>query len=307
MKTGRWLVPLMLGFLITNGLRGQLADSSAYYAKERYEFLSDELQEYRAFIERERREHRAFLESYYTIVGSGAALLAGLAVWLIGFFGVRTRKDIRTHLESYRNDARERFQAELEKKEQQMQAEVEREIEKAKLAFEQEMSAVFSANLENYDEKYQAILNMAEQRLAVEKGRYLVISSADKLAQMQSEGAELQFFSKALCQPETHIAIKENKPSLSQADTVIYRSNVDEKGEDTYLKDVLLPMLVSRKEKVPLVVYARGREEFLKGDTEAALNNYLLYQIANNTGTLIDNTASSFRTYKLLQKNSQQA
>ena len=65
MKTGRWLVPLIVFFSILGNMDGQSVDSSGYFAKERYEFLKEELKDYRAFLQQERTEHRDFLERYY--------------------------------------------------------------------------------------------------------------------------------------------------------------------------------------------------------------------------------------------------
>jgi len=88
---------------------------------------------------------------------------------------------------------------------------------------------------------------------------------------------------------------------------LLYRSNVDDQGVDLFLEKTLIPGLNSHTRKIPLVVYAKGRNEFLKSTTEAALNDYLLYQLANNIGTLIDNTASSFRVYRLLNNEGKDA
>ena len=277
-------------------------DSAAIYSKERYEFLNQELGAYREYLQQERSEHRQFLEWHYQLairVGSAAVVLF-LAI--VGFFGWRTRKDAREKAEVLLQQARKQLQMEIVKAHQSIKDEAERAVANAKSHYEADIREIFTSELEDYEQKYQTMINILEQQIAVKKGNYLFLSPAEKLEQMEAEGAEMHYLSEALGQLKTRIASAGKKSiNLDGIDVVIYRSNVDENGEDEYLKDVLIPALNKSENKLPLVVYAKGFEERLKGQTEAALNEYLLYQIANNTGTLIDNTASAFRVYRLIE------
>lgn len=308
-KTGRALA--ILFFLLCGFgsplMAFQQGDSAMAYPREHYEFLEKELQEYRQFLQQERMEHRGFLEDHYNKIRDVGAIALLFFTGILGFFGWKTWRDISAQRALLGNEARERLAAELEKARNELLSETNRQIEASKSRFEREMREIFSSNLENYDEKYKAALKLIGHQLAVEKGRYLLVGTAEKLEQMQEEGAEIQLFSRALSPPEFFIASAGKKPRLDKTDVVIYRSNADADGEDAYLKDDLLPHLSGQGEKLPLVVYAKGLGEFLKNETLAALNRYLLFQMANNPGTLIDNTASSFRSFKLINKNKPQA
>ncbi len=283
-----------------SGLAAQ--DSAAIYSKERYEFLNQELSAYRSYLQQERTEHREFLEWHYQLaIGVGSVAIV-LFLGIVGFFGWKTRKDVREQADILKQQAKEQLQAEVARAHQAIREEAENEIARAKSRFEADIREIFSSEIQDYEQKYQAMINLLEKQLAVNKGKYLLISTAEKLEQMEAEGAELYYLSKALGPVKTKIASPNQKSiKLDGADVVIYRSNVDQSGEDEYLKNVLIPSLNQQESKLPLVVYAKGRSEFLKEDTEAALNEYLLYQIANNTGTLIDNTVSAFRAYRLIQ------
>lgn len=293
-----WLLFALLGPAV---LPAQ--DSAAVYAKERYEFLNQELSAYREYLQQERTEHRQFLEQHYQVaIGVGSAAVV-LFLAIVGFFGWRTRKDVREQAKALEQQAKRQLKAEVTKAERAVKDEAERAVAQAKSRYEADIREIFTSEIQDYEQKYQTMLKLLEQQIAVNQGKYLFISTAEKLEQMESEGAELHYASKALGAIKTKIASPKQKDiKLDEVDVVVYRSNVDENGEDEYLKEVLIPALNKYKSKLPLVVYAKGFEERLKGQTETVLNEYLLYQIANNTGTLIDNTASAFRVYRLIEK-----
>lgn len=255
-----------------------------------YQFLKKELQETRTFYTQEREAHRKFLESYYAYVSAAAAGLVLVFGAVIGFLNWRTVKD-------FKNQLNEKLAAQAE----QLKAETNEAIRKAKTTYEKELRDIFMKDLSDFERQKEALLTILRSQIGAEDGRYLLVASEDKLKEMNQEGAELSYLNKTFRNFKTKPAVDPDKFSLSNVDALIYRTQLDDKSEDSYLRDTLLPHLNSQAEKIPLVVYAR--DGYIKGQTKEALEKYFLYQLATNPGTLIDNAASSVRVYRLLSKN----
>jgi hypothetical protein len=247
--------------------------------EEHYEFLKEELTAYRAFIQQEREQHQQFLAWTMAIVG-------GFTTFFIGFLSLKTWSDVKKTKKEYLEEA---------------QRKVDLEVQAARLEFDKEIRSIFQSDPYLKDAKlaYEKYTQMVSQKLAVEAGKYLLFVDESKRQGMEEQ--ELPFFQKAINAPTITSSLDNIR--LKEFDVVIYRSNVDEHGEDAFLKTTLLPQLTELKAQnilLPLVIYARGRNEFLKNNTEAAINAYGLATIANYTTTLIDNTASAFRVAKLM-------
>jgi hypothetical protein len=248
--------------------------------EEHYEFLKEELTAYRAFIQQEREQHQQFLTWTMAIVG-------GVTTFFIGFLSLKTWSDVKKTKKEYLEEA---------------QRKVDLEVQAARLEFDKEVQSIFQSDPYLKDAKlaYEKYTQMVSQKLAVEAGKYLLLVDESKRQGMEEQ--ELQFFQKAINAPTITSSLGNIR--LKEFDVMIYRSNVDEHGEDAFLKTTLLPQLTELKVQnilLPLVIYARGRDEFLKNNTEAAINAYGLATIANYTTTLIDNTASAFRVAKLME------
>lgn len=85
-------------------------------------------------------------------------------------------------------------------------------------------------------------------------------------------------------------------------DVIIYRSNVDKDGEDPLLIS-LFDKLVALNGVIPVVIYAKGRDEFIGGDTEKRKNTYLLHHLANAFIPLVDNVSAAYRVKKLAEND----
>ncbi len=274
---------LFLFFLFPILLSGQdtvVGDTTQKSPEEaHYEFLKEEIKTYRQFIQEERKQHQQFLTWTVGIVGS-------LGLLLLGFFGIKNREDIRKTREALLNDAKQKL---------------ELEVKEARLEFEKEVQAAFKSNpyLKDARQQYEKLTEMVSQQLAVEAGKYLLLADTKKAKAMET--VEMPAFEKAIKRPTLSTSLEQIH--LEDFDVVMYRSNADDQGEDVFLKNELLPQLAQLKEAnvfIPLVVYCKGREEFIKGATIEAVNAYGLATIANFTTTLIDNTASAFRVGRLM-------
>lgn len=261
---------LLFLFFVPSFLFGEQDTIQVTAAEKHYEFLKEEIQNYRTFIQEERKQHQQFLTWTVGIVGS-------LGLLLLGIFGWRTREDINATKDQLINEAR-----------LQVEAEIKTLVESKSYLKEAEL-------------KYNKLTELVTQKLDVESGKFLFVGSEEKIKSMQGE--ELLTFGKAINEPVLVSQIEDI--DLEDYDVVVYRSNVDDQHEDEYLKSVLLPELTylkNKKQIIPLVIYCKGRSEFLSGETEEAVNQYGLATIANYTTTLIDNTASAFRVAKLMEK-----
>ncbi|MCB9051329.1 MAG: YtxH domain-containing protein [Lewinellaceae bacterium] len=297
MKPARWLTPLIIALFLSSVLWGQQTNPPAENDKERYEFLKEELKDHRAFLEQEgqkyreflmeeRREHRIFLESYYTILGAGAGIVAALAVGLFSFFGWRTRNDIREQLEEYKRSAQEKFQI---------------EVDKARNAFTQEVQEKFKSNplLLDAEARYQALIQLVQQAVGLSNGKFLFIGVEEKIK------TELEKFTAFLAKPT--VKAWNNGLALEDYDVVIYYFDpiiMEEKSDNgqPVTRDLNLEQLVEQldglKGSIPLVVYSHG--EWVTGTTKDKLSTYSLHHLSNNPISLIDNVASAFRVAQLM-------
>lgn len=281
---------LLFFALFCTAVHGFAQVDSGGLQEKHYQFLKKELQETRTFYTQEREAHRKFLESYYAYVSAAAGGLVLAFVGIITFLNWRNRNEFKAQLDQ-----------ELALEAERLKMEGDKIIQKAKSNYEKELRNIFMKDLSDFERQKEALLTILREQIGAKDGRYLFIAAKEKLEQMK--GAELNFLKDAFPNLQAKEAGSLKGFSFEEIDVLLYRSNVDDNGEDEYITKTLLPFLNSLSVKIPIVVYAKGRHEFLKGNTETALNNYLQYQLANNIGTLIDNTASSFRTYRLLKKN----
>lgn len=246
-----------------------------------YQYLTNELNQYRSYLQQERTEHRQFLERGMTIV----SIFVGIVGTVLGVLGVRTYRDIRKQLQDFRQNAEQKLQQDLAQARAQFASD-------ARAAFAQD------PGVKEAERKYQALTQLVNTRIAVDQGTYLLLAYPDKLAEMQAPGEEVSFLAQAF--PNLTTLTAPQLPELSTLDVLIYRVQVDGEGEDAFLRDQLLPSLQQQKAAVPLVVYAKGFSERIKGETSNALTKYPLHVIANMTPTLIDNIASSYRAHQLI-------
>ena len=254
-----------------------------------YQFLKEELKNARTFYTEERKAHQEFLQWYYKLTIGGASGVIAVFLFLVTFYGVKTRKDLREEIKALKDEA-------LEK--------TEKELSRARADLNEGIISKFTAEKESYEGYIQGWVKWVEQQFDVEHGTYLMISDPVKLTKMEEEGEEVTFLKEAFRDISFISSDKDlGHLKLDGVDVLLYRSNVNDKGIDLFLENTLIPKLKAHTEKIPLVFYAKGGGEFYKGTTGTALNDYLLYQPANNIGTLIDNTASAFRTSRLLRKN----
>lgn len=274
------LVFIFLSPLLLFGQENSAEDTAQTNPEEmHYKFLKEEIQTYRQFIQEERKQHQQFLGWTVGIVGS-------LGLLLLGYFGLKNREDIQKTREVLLSNA---------------QRELELEVKEARLEFEKEVQSTFESNpyLKDAQQKYEKLTEMVSQQLAVEAGKFLLIANKEKAKDMKR--AELPTFEKAI--NALTLSPDLDQVQLDDFDVVLYRSGVDQEGEDAFLKNQLLPQLEQFKAQgvfIPLVIYCKGRSEFLRANTEKAVNEYGLATIANYTTTLIDNTASAFRVAKLM-------
>lgn len=269
-----------------------------------YDYLETEMKAYREFIEKERETHRKqiddfqktvveerknhtdFVEKIYWFVGG----IISVGLFLLGFFGWNTIAGIKNSAQDIRNQGEKeiaQYKEELEKAKSKL-----RDVE---LAYNAEKGKMLS-DITSADNEYQRLIKDINHRIQLHQGNYaLVCPHQEKLQQMwESEIPQFQTrvhkFTKIT---GTHYTL-----SFDTTDVIIYRSNVDASGEDELLK-ILVRMLKESNKNIPIIVYCKGREEFVRGDTEKAINSYHLSSIANLFVTLIDNTAAAYRVKRL--------
>lgn len=244
-------------------------------AKSLREAVQKENEAYRKFIQEERAEHQKFLERTIAIGG----ILISLVVGLLTFFGISTFRGI--------NESR-------------------KELEKAAagrlLAFEKEMSeykvrfAEAQQNLRQAEDDYNRFVGYYSEANP-RKGKYLLIGTGAKLEAMKTNELIrfVQAFDMPIIQPLEDFVLDKFYPILY--DLIVYRSNVDEKGEDIDLQKLVQKL--KEFPETPLVVYTSENIGFVTYDM---LSEYGLFHMAKSVVSLIDNVASAYRVAKMLPK-----
>lgn len=261
-----------------------------------YEYLENEMkaqrdaiqkenEAYRKFIQEERVAHREFIEYTIKIGGGFIALVLGI----LTFWGFDTFKGIRNSRTEIESIATAKF---IEYKEQ-MDSNTklyEAQIEEAK------------SKLVAAEQSYQKFINYYSSANP-RTGRFVVIGNAERLQQMKKN--DLYRFVQIFNMPDFIELGSEEWSDFNPAnyDLVIYRSNVNEKGEDDKLES-LIDLLKPHPDK-PLLVYAKGQTEFIKGQTDQRLKESF-FHMANTPVTLIDNTITSYRVAKMVEPNPHQ-
>ena len=289
----RYIKTILIFVIVLIGIHsvwGQKTDPKIEAIERHYQYLENEskaaretmqkeTEAYRKFIQEERAEHQRFLERTYTIAG----ILITVVIFFLTFFGWNTFKGI--------NDSKKELEA----------AAAGRLI-----AFEREMSdykvrfGEAQQNLRQAESDYNRFLSYYGEANP-RKGRYLLIGPKAKLEAMEPN--ELIRFEQAFGKPETEsiegFDIETFYPS--SYDLIIYRSNVDEKGEDASLSRLIQKL--KEFPETPIVIYATGQPEYILGETNKRLREYGLFHMATNPITLIDNVASAYRVAKMLPKS----
>jgi hypothetical protein len=269
--------------LTTTSICGQksAADANLQAAEKHYQYLENDVKTYRetmqkendafrAFIQGERAEHQKFLERTVTYGG----IIVALALGLMTFFEWRTFREI--------NQSRKKIEA----------------MATGQLL---EYSKALSAAQTRLNSAHQDLINYYRDSNP-KNGRYLFIGSEEKIAEMRKN--ELSRFLQVFGTTE-ELELQEvanGKLYPGSYDVIVYRSNVDEKGQDVVLERVVEEL--KHYPMIPLVVYAANRQEWLAGNTEQKFYEHKLVHLANNQISLIDNTASAYRVVKMLPKPS---
>ncbi len=245
---------------------------------EHYEYLKEEMKNFREFVQQEREQNQNFLLWTLAIVGT-----------ILSFFGWRTYSDIKNS------------SAKLVK---ETKKQIDDKLNAARKDFEQEIQSIFSSDpyLKEAQKGFEKYTQMVRQRMDVESGKYLLLVDQKKKKGMLEN--EVPAFERAINRPDIETDL--SGVHLDEYDVIIYRSNVDKDGEDAFLKSSLFPQLIEMKEEgviFPVVIYTKEKINY-EGPTFKAINDFQFATIANHTTTLIDNTASAFRVAKLMEGKS---
>ena len=287
---GYYKLILIFGLVgVVSGVWGQKPDPKIGAIERHYQFLESqskafqeamqkENEAYRKFIQEERGAHQAFLE---TTIKYGSGLLALVGI-LLTFFGWNTFKGI---------------------------SESRKELEAAAagrlLAFEKEMSEYkvrfleAQQNLKQAEADYNQFLSYYKNANPRE-GTYLFLGSKEKIKQMEENEITRfkQAFGETVPQELEQFDVDKFYPTLF--DVIVYRSNVDSNGEDEVLQKIIKKLVDAPS--VPLVIYANGVQEYIKGQTDQLLRKYCTFHLATTPVSLIDNVASTYRVAKMLPK-----
>jgi hypothetical protein len=239
------------------------------------EHFEKENEAYRTFIQKERSEHQTFLEKSYTIAG----IIVTVVLGILAFFGLNTFNGINKS----RKDLEVLATSQL--------------LEYTK-AFNESQSRLGAAqtDMRVLEQTYQQHINYFKNANP-KNGSYLLIGMKDKIDVMKKE--EIPRFEKALTKLGILYTDEEDmKSNFSMVnDVVIYRSNADKDGEDLILQELLKKL--KDEGNIPILIYAKGQPEHIKGNTDKALNEYGLFHMATNPVTLIENTSAAYRVSKL--------
>jgi len=282
----RLLLTLSL-LLLVSGVWGQKFDPKMEAIERHYnslegdtkafrEAMQKENEAYRKFIQEERSEHQKFLERTITIGG----ILISLVIGLLTFFGISTFRGInesRKEIESVATKQLLDYAKTLQDSENRLQN-AQRNMRDIEKSYQEHISFYREANPKN--------------------GRYLFIGTSEKLNQMTKN--EIARFSQVFGMIEK-LSSEDFENGIFYPigyDVVVYRSNANQDGEDA----VLLKLMEEMKaySRIPIVVYASNKNEWLNGQTQKLFNERPLNHLANNQISLIDNVASAYRVSKLL-------
>jgi hypothetical protein len=282
---------VFLFLILSSPIFGQKSDPKNLAIEKHYEFLETEIKNqrdaiqkeneaYRKFIQEERVGHREFIENTIKVGGG----LIALAVAFLTFFGFDTFKSIRNSRKEIEIISSAKL-IEYKEKIESNAALYEVQIQETKL------------KLAVAEQSYQKFINFyssADPR----SGQFVVIGDAEKIKEMK--GNELYRFVQVFNLPDFIELGSEQWKNFDpkKFDLVIYRSNVNSSGEDSDLEHLI--DLLKTYSNIPLLVYAKGQSEFIKGKTDLKLKDSL-FHIANNPVTLIDNTIAAYRVTKILE------
>ena len=268
--------------------------------------VNDELKEFREFVENERKLHREsvnelektirqerkdhmdFVESIFkwgTIISGG--LLA-----VVGFFGFKTFKDIQEAEKKLRTKADNELKA-ADKRIQKIQG----DLNLVQLQYLDQRKEILN-RINDAEGEYQKLIDSINFKLQLHRGIVTIICLAeDKMKRMKEE--EIKWFDEKVgLKLPAFSTIPDN---LNGYDVIIYRSNVDKNGEDPSLI-TLFNELSKFNDTIPVVIYAKGKDEFIQGATEKRKNEYLLHHLANAFIPLVDNVSAAYRVKKLAEK-----
>lgn len=238
-------------------LRGKDTTATLSPSVEHYQYLKEENQKFREFVENERKEHRQFLEDAYNrttiLISVFSGILAATGIFL-GFLGFNRLKDVK---------------------------------DKALLEYEKQIKVILQAALANTDQKIQALQRLVNQEEMWISSRLRFIVPEKVIPTFKKE--ELAYFGGE--KPQFHVAPFQEQEDWGSFHAIIHYFDPDDKGEDETLKKLLAQL---KGQSIPLIVYTHGLW-IEKNETKKVLDAYQFNSPANNIITLLNNTGDAFR------------
>jgi hypothetical protein len=229
--------------------------------QDNYQYLKEETQQYRTFIERERDQSRQFLEDMMKYGALAIALVGGVAT----FFGWKTMQDVRKHIQ-------ESSEKKLSEIRDQAIANVAAAVENRVSGVRDEL-VVTLTDLNRREQWYKRA-----RVLAVGQGEDLDTLIQPAFSVLEQKGLRVELATHPVAGLAEHIR-------QGDVNILILRYAPGADKRDPYLS-VVIETLREIGKPVPLLVYAEGQ---VAGDDHALIRGYTWGTYANTYLTLVTN------------------
>lgn len=231
---------------------------------EHYQFLKEEIQQYRKFIEQERNQIRLFYENITKIIGFIVTILIGVA----SFFGFKSIDDIK----------------------KMAQERIEKKLEQIEESAAQQINHLVQESIGHVKKNIEALQQIIQRETQYRNSRILAIGSKENLESMKQVEIPL-LESKGIQLSLQPYPVDDLAGLLRRGEfnIVLYRYNLqDGDQQDPALCQILEALCTSIC--LPLMVYAPSIR--VSKDDVQALNDYPLHTFANSAATLVGNLYS---------------
>ncbi len=215
--------------------------------KENYDFIKNEIKEFRSFIETERHNLQTYIELLLWLAGFLITLFMGM----LYFLSIRTYKDLIPILE---NSIKEKIDKSLDK------------------------------NLEDVNEKIDALQLLINREILYKSSGILIVGDINDFKSMEEEISVLENYINKQCVKTIEISEFSKRINLLNPSIVIFCNKNGYKEREQFIN--IIETLNNLKQSIPLIIYTYGQEQ-LRDERTVIANSYFWTTYANNPDTLV--------------------
>lgn len=215
--------------------------------KENYDFIKNEIKEFRSFIETERHNFQTYIECLLWLAG----LLIALFIGMLGFLSIKTYKDLIPILE---NSIKEKIDKSVDK------------------------------NLEDVNEKIDALQLIINREILYKNSGILIVGDTNDFKSMEEEITILENYINKQCVKTIEINEFNKGISSLNPSIVVFCNKNGYKEREQFIN--IIETLNKLKHSIPLIIYTYGQQQLRDERTDIA-NSYFWTTYANNPVTLV--------------------